>query len=1163
MKKLYTLMLLLLCTVGIIAQDATVTVFPALPSKKMTNSFISSELNGSKKYVIKSATSGVYYYDHTVDNHENKVFGIDINSKAHTFDSGDVPLNSWQWQFEKVDGGYQFKNVGTGRYLPTTNLPTEGTQSKTLDNADGTGAWTFVKTGYGKYYIKLNKGSKYMSVKDGYVVSSTEPYAWEIYESNALEISELACWAGGKTIFDIQRLAGVTDAAKYWTNADQNTTGNKDGDGLSALIDGNAATYFHSSYQGDPTSSNEKHYIKVDMGEAVSSFYFYYNQRNGNNRPTEINILGSNVLNGTYTEIATVNTTCGSTPNSTTNFTSEKITSETAYQYLRFDVQSTNTSNTTNPPKKFFTASEFYVLNATKEIDETNNYTTEDYFTGLAEYNNAVNTYSNETEKVTSLTSYNHSKSYAIKNIHTDNGADNTFGYLVYGNNQISILGCTDDGTSHINKTIQDSYKSGYDVTNNGNRWQLLTDAYGRYKYLFNEATQKFVKYDSENGYYVMDPKATPIQIYQKTDTKVFAFSGSNTSVGSNEENTACWLSLDPGQSSNPVRNATYVDAGSQFELYETNFAGEDLESYNISCNDANPCLSHNGATYSNDEVLFAAPGTSSFTAVDRIGYTSTVVGGVEYGYLNTITVTYTFDQVGFDALKKKAKKTIDNGGKVGYLPTDNALHNNLVDAFDKGEDSETEKVEKYKAILTAYNAYNANTGDVIKPSADKYYQIISAFNKFAEVQGEDKKYAIYADGSQMRWKSLADKKQVFYWSFTPTTGGYTMKNGSESVTNLYPGTQPSSSAAYPLTATDDGVVTVVTPLGQGQFKIYTTKTTTTTNESNQETTTTVTSNAMHTMSHNEGRGTSGVVCTWNGDANSGSAWYIVEGTLPTVNEGIIADFDELGFTESDKFPLVEGANLVFASEIKNNTNTKTPKNINNAIDAYIGVTTNDGKVRFMSTADAECLKDYKSMKNQHGELITINFTMNAEYGTMCLPCPSEKFSNLQAYKCNGCNGQILTLNEFTENYKEYQPYIIKGAKGKYTVIGWLKTPSSTTEGWLTGVTSDGVKVPANSYILALHNDKIGFYQIEAGADFTCGKYKCYLTDPDDVGSASESGSARAFYFDEADDDTETGISIFTDDIDADDIVAYDLSGRRVEGKKAGIYIVNGKKVIR
>ena len=1141
-------MLLLLCTVGIIAQNATtVTVFPALPSKKLTNSFIHTELNESKKYVIKSATSNVYYYDHTACNNENKVFGIDINSKAHTFPLGDVLLNSWQWQFEKVDGGYQFKNVGTGRYLPTTNLPTEGTQSMTLETADNTGAWTFeyTYTGYGKYYIKLKDGSKYMSVKNGYVVSSTEPYAWEIYESNALEISELACWAGGKTIFDIQRLAGVTDAANYSTNADQNTTGNKDGDGLSALIDGNANTYFHSSYQHDPTSNdaNLKHYIKVNMGEPVSSFYFYYNQRNnanGNNRPTKIKILGSNVLDGEYTEIATVNTTC----QTTTNFTSEKITSGTAYQYLRFDVQSTNSGT------KFFTASEFYVLNATKVIkviDETNNYTTEDYFTGLAEYNNAVNTYSNETEKVTSLT-FNNFKSYAIKNIHTDSDADNTFGYLVYGNNQISILGCTDDGISHENKTIQNSYKSDYDVTNNSNRWQLLTDVLGYGKYLYNEAARKFVKYDSENGYYVMDPKVTPIQIYQKDGTQVFAFSGSNTSVGSNQESSACWLSLDPEQSSNPVRNAFYNNAGSQFELYETNFAGEDLESYYISCDDANPCLSHNGATYSNNEVLFAAPGTSSFTAVDRIGYTSTVV--VELGYVNTITVTYTFDQVGFDALKKKAQKTIDNGGKVGYLATDNDLHTDLAEAFAKVEGTETEKVEKYKAILTAYNAYNANTGDVIMPdgSADKYYQIISAFNKFAEVQGEDKKYAIYADGSQMRWKSLADKKQVFYWSFTATTGGYIMKNGSESVTNLFPGTQPASNTAYPLTATDDGVVTVVTPLGQGQFRIYTKKTTPTT----------VTSNAMHTMSHNEGSGTGGAVCAWNGDANSGSAWYIVEATLPTVNEGIIADFDELGFTERDKFPLVEGANLVFAREIKNNTKTKTPENINKAIDAYIKVTT-DGKVDFMSTDEAECLKAYKSMKNDFGELITINFTMNAEYGTMCLPCPADKFSNMQAYKCNGRNGQILTLEEFTGDYLAYSPYIIKGAKGKYTVIGWLKTPSNTTEGWLTGVTSDGVEVPANSYILAIYNNKIGFYQIEDGADFTCGKYKCYLTDPNDDGS----GSARAFYFDEEDDDTETGISIFTDDIDADDIVAYDLSGRRVEGKKAGIYIVNGKKVIR
>ena len=100
--------------------------------------------------------------------------------------------------------------------------------------------------------------------------------------------------------------------------------------------------------------------------------------------------------------------------------------------------------------------------------------------------------------------------------------------------------------------------------------------------------------------------------------------------------------------------------------------------------------------------------------------------------------------------------------------------------------------------------------------------------------------------------------------------------------------------------------------------------------------------------------------------------------------------------------------------------------------------------------------------------------------------------------------------------------------------------------------TQSAVTLPEGStvYVLAVENEKAGFYKKNAG--FNVYNNKAYLNVP---GSAA----ARAIYFDFG---GETGI-LETENGDVKTENCYDLSGRRVEKAQKGVYIVNGKKVLK
>ena len=158
----------------------------------------------------------------------------------------------------------------------------------------------------------------------------------------------------------IQNQALVTDPSFYTSNALQTN----DGQGYAGLLDKDTQTFFHSQYSG--TNPGTYHHLQANLSESVNGFYLYTYKRvqNNNNRPNEIVVMGSSdgIL---FNDITTLS---GSQLTAQDDFLSEKISTETPYQYLRFEVLATNT-NAKFGNFPFFTYSEFWLLPSNETTD--------------------------------------------------------------------------------------------------------------------------------------------------------------------------------------------------------------------------------------------------------------------------------------------------------------------------------------------------------------------------------------------------------------------------------------------------------------------------------------------------------------------------------------------------------------------------------------------------------------------------------------------------------------------------------------------------------------------------------------------------------------------------------------------------------------------------
>ena len=181
------------------------------------------------------------------------------------------------------------------------------------------------------------------------------------------------------------------------------------------------------------------------------------------------------------------------------------------------------------------------------------------------------------------------------------------------------------------------------------------------------------------------------------------------------------------------------------------------------------------------------------------------------------------------------------------------------------------------------------------------------------------------------------------------------------------------------------------------------------------------------------------------------------------------------------------------------------------------------------------------------------NYTLSSEYGTICIPTAAALPAGVKAYSCASVTNNVLDLVEVSA-LEANTPYILQktGSEASYTILTTEKTDDELhTAGCLTGVLA-ATSAPVGSYVLQNLDDKVAFYLVAAGQQPTVGANRCYLT----LDNNAPGVKALAFP-----DGTMTSIS----EIQAADekAVIYDLSGRRVSKATKGIYIINGKKVIK
>lgn len=204
--------------------------------------------------------------------------------------------------------------------------------------------------------------------------SDAHPYAFYTVESNDVDPAAYAYYQeltarNGKLAtfaFDLQKTYGlVQDGSKYYSNYKEASEGSYEG-----LLDGDDNTYFHSAWNNGGTDGTDpKHYLRAELSEQTTEFYFITKRRtqNNNNRPTSILVEGCNEPNGTYETITTISEGLPTAENDYFYF-SNKIKSETAYKYIRFTPQTTSPDQT-----RFFTYSEFYVIEANAETEAAMN----------------------------------------------------------------------------------------------------------------------------------------------------------------------------------------------------------------------------------------------------------------------------------------------------------------------------------------------------------------------------------------------------------------------------------------------------------------------------------------------------------------------------------------------------------------------------------------------------------------------------------------------------------------------------------------------------------------------------------------------------------------------------------------------------------------------
>ena len=310
--------------------------FGTLAPKQYANVFVTQNANYTFQIYKKADAENVYQIKNATNswinfNGAKSENAVDFYIKPWA--TSDAPKGNME---AKMDDGTRTSDLDNAKVWTVTN------------NASNSTAWNgnggFTTWGMAHPYA-------FYSVKSVELTGEDEIKCYnEINNRNGM-ISDIA-WS-------LQTLYGkVKDGNKYFSNHPETTPA--ENSSYAHLVDGNDNTYFHSSWSA---SGTDKHYLRAELPEATKDFYIITKRRTNvnSNRPTSMLVEGSDAAEGTYTAITTL-TELPVLENEYYYF-SDKISSDAAYQYIRFTAQATNNGNA------FFTFSEFYVIESNPETD--------------------------------------------------------------------------------------------------------------------------------------------------------------------------------------------------------------------------------------------------------------------------------------------------------------------------------------------------------------------------------------------------------------------------------------------------------------------------------------------------------------------------------------------------------------------------------------------------------------------------------------------------------------------------------------------------------------------------------------------------------------------------------------------------------------------------
>lgn len=187
----------------------------------------------------------------------------------------------------------------------------------------------------------------------------------------------------------------------------------------------------------------------------------------------------------------------------------------------------------------------------------------------------------------------------------------------------------------------------------------------------------------------------------------------------------------------------------------------------------------------------------------------------------------------------------------------------------------------------------------------------------------------------------------------------------------------------------------------------------------------------------------------------------------------------------------------------------------------------------------------------------SVNIT-DAGWATLVLGCNTTIPADVKAYAVSAVGDGYATLKEVTGTIPANEAVLLNADAGTYE-FKYAEGATAVESNLLEGTVFDA-NIAANAYVLSAQGEPavVGFYEaqlnLEENTKFKNNAFKAYLP-------ATTAAESRFFVFNFGDDNA-TAIEGIEAENTADAVV-YDLAGRRVQKAQKGLYIVNGKKVIK